>query len=153
MDKTYFDTMKSEIKLFRERMKAEGEKFFLEQSKELFKENPNLVKFAWRQYTPYFNDGDPCVFRAALDYPSILLQGDVVKDEEGNPLPEYDEDAWMDGEIGFDDDDKSEPAQIHQNVVDFLGQFDDEDVENFFGDHCQIVVSREGIEIEEYEHD
>lgn len=153
MDKAYFDTMKSEIKLFRERMKDEGEKFFLEQSKELFKENPNLVKFAWHQYTPYFNDGDPCVFRASLEYPSVLLIGDVVKDEDGNPLPEYDEDLWMDEESYFSKDDKSEPAKICRNVIAFLGQFDDDDVEEFFGDHCQVIVSRDGIEVESYSHD
>jgi len=155
MDKTYFDTMKAEIKLFRERMKEEGEKFFLEQSRELFKENPTLLKFAWHQYTPYFNDGDPCVFRASLAYPNILLstENGVVLDEEGKELPEYDEDVWMDEESYFKDEDNSVPAQTHRNVVAFLEQFDDEDVENFFGDHCQVVVSREGIEVEEYSHD
>lgn len=144
MDKAYFETMKSEIKIFRERMKDEGEKFFLEQSKELFKENPSLVKFGWHQYTPYFNDGDPCVFRAALEFPYILL-------EDG----EYsDEDTWMDEEPWFTQEEKnSEPAKIQKNVIGFLSQFDDDDVEEFFGDHCQVVVSREGIEVEEYSHD
>jgi hypothetical protein len=28
-------------------------------------DNPFVHDFGWRQYTPYFNDGDPCVFNAA----------------------------------------------------------------------------------------
>lgn len=25
-------------------------------------DDPGVARFGWRQYTPYFNDGDPCVF-------------------------------------------------------------------------------------------
>lgn len=28
----------------------------------IFDEFPHVKKIAWKQYTPYFNDGDPCVF-------------------------------------------------------------------------------------------
>lgn len=27
-----------------------------------FEENPKAAAVRWQQYTPYFNDGDPCVF-------------------------------------------------------------------------------------------
>ncbi len=33
--------------------------------------DPNVRGLAWTQYTPYYNDGDPCVFRACE--PSISL--------------------------------------------------------------------------------
>ena len=41
-----------------------------------------------------------------------------------------------------------------KSVSDFLGNFEDDDLETMFGDHIQIMVARDGtIETEEYEHD
>ena len=39
--------------------------------KELFKKHKSLQSFSWNQYTPYFNDGEECVFGAYTDYISI----------------------------------------------------------------------------------
>jgi len=138
MDKTYFDTMKAQMAEFKEKMKADGKKFFLEQSKELFKDNPSLVKFGWVQYTPYFNDGDACTFSAQLDSPRILI--------EGENEDEYEE-TW------YRDSDNSDSANVWRKVIKFLSQFDEDDVELLFGDHCEVVVTRDTVEVEEYEHD
>ncbi len=145
MDKTYFDEMKQKIKDFRVKMEQEGKQFFLESSKILFDENPKLLKFAWHQYTPYFNDGDECVFSAALDYPNILV-------EDGGEG--FDEDSWLDEEPYFTkEEEDTEQAKLHKVVVEFLSKFDDDDVKMLFDDHCQVVVSRDGVEVEEYSHD
>lgn len=144
MDKTHFETMKAKIAEFQKQMEEEGKELFLSMCTEFFAEHPTLLKFGWHQYTPYFNDGDECVFSAALDYPNMLLSG------EG----EYsDEDTWLDEEAWFKSEDKSSESILHGELREFLGQFDDEDVKMFFGDHCQVVVSRDGIEVEEYSHD
>ena len=34
---------------------------------EAFQDAPKVAGFTWVQYTPYFNDGDPCVFRATTE--------------------------------------------------------------------------------------
>ena len=34
-----------------------------EEFKKAFAAHPDLKAIQWRQYTPYFNDGDPCTFR------------------------------------------------------------------------------------------
>lgn len=36
-----------------------------------------IVSFSWSQYTPYFNDGDPCVFRVN-DELSVTLADDIT---------------------------------------------------------------------------
>jgi hypothetical protein len=33
---------------------------FSEGSKPLFDKHPKMKSFSWSQYTPYFNDGEPC---------------------------------------------------------------------------------------------
>lgn len=138
MDKQYFEGMKAQMKEFRQRMKDEGETFFKDLAKELFEKNPELLKFSWYQYTPYFNDGDPCIFSANIDYPNILLSN-------------MDEEIWLDDEPYFDDGTKE--SEILDSVIKFLSQFDDSDFEMLFDDHSRIIVGRDEIVIEEYSHD
>lgn len=135
MDKTYFENAKAQMKEFQEKMKNEGKQFFLNISKELFEQNPTLVKFGWRQYTPYYNDGDECVFSANLGYPRMLLSGQDEKDYDG---------VW------FKSEDTSDEAKVWNNVRTFLSQFDDGDVQSIFGDHVEVVVTKDGVEVEEY---
>ena len=152
MDKTYIDNTKAQqIKELRAKIKGGGKKFFLDSSKELFEKNPTLLKFGWTQYTPYYSsfDGEACAFSAELDFPKILLNGEP---SEENPEI-YDEETWIDNEYYFKKTDKSEEARIYGEVKEFLSHFDDADVENFFGDHCQVIASRDCVEIEEYDHD
>lgn len=140
MDKTYFQNAKAQMKEFQEKMKQEGKDFFLKISKELFEQNPKLIKFGWIQYTPYYNDGDPCEFSAHVDYPKMLIDGE---DES-----EFDEERWCSR-----DEKETEASQICDKVTEFLSQFDDEDMELLFGDHCEVIVTREGVEVESYDHD
>lgn len=137
MDKTYFDEMKAKIAQFKREMKEHGEKFFLEQSKELFAELTNVEGFGWTQYTPYYNDGDTCVFSANFDYPTIKFVGQE----------EIEEDDW------FPNSDMSPEAESSRKIAKFLNQFDYEDVEMMFGDHCKVWVTPSKVEVEEYEHD
>lgn len=140
MDKTYFQNAKAQMKEFQEKMKKDGKEFFLSVSKELFEQNPTLLKFGWIQYTPYYNDGDACVFSAHLEYPKMLLDGE---DES-----EYEEERW------FSKDEKdTKPAMVCDKVIEFLSQFDDNDMELLFGDHCEVIVTKDGIEVESYDHD
>ena len=44
---------------------------FTDLQKEIFTKYPELESFGWSQYTPYFNDGDTCVFSANTNYIKI----------------------------------------------------------------------------------
>lgn len=39
----------------------------------IFNLYPNIKGFKWRQYTPYFNDGDQCLFNAYTDIHDIFI--------------------------------------------------------------------------------
>lgn len=139
MDKTYFEQKKREIAEFRQKMKDEGGEFFKEISADIFTEYPDLISFGWTQYTPYFNDGDPCTFSARTDCPKIHVQGESEEDE--------------DGEDFYSANDQSHRARVWRSVQGLLEQFDNDDMEMLFGDHCQVTVKRDGVEVEKYSHD
>lgn len=103
---------------------------FATASRGLFDANPKLESFSWTQYSPYFNDGDECTFSAHIDYPEV------------NGIEEYGD--------GYDED-------AAEKVKEFLGAFEESVLEEMFGNHKKVTVTRgeDGpvVETEEYDHD
>jgi hypothetical protein len=122
-----FSAFKAQVEDLREQLQKTGEKFLLENFKDTFKKYPQLDRVSWTQYTPYFNDGEECTFSSHHKWAEI----------EGEGL-EY-------GAAEYED--------IKKFINDFLSQFDDELLKSMFGDHAQIVITKEGISVEEYEHE
>ena len=121
-------------------------------------EEMGIKSFGWTQYTPYFNDGDACVFSAHVDYPYI---NDY--DEDGESLSgEEDESAALPGRPDYSlaNTDRAEYdrqyrayREPYEKVANFLRGYEEEDLEFMFGDHCIVTVARDGIHVEEYSHD
>ena len=63
-------------------MKAAGEKAVREAVKEFLAACPEVKRLRWTQYTPYFNDGEECIF----DVHGVYV--DIGKPDEG-------EDGWL----------------------------------------------------------
>lgn len=107
--------------------------YFRDQFKKIFEENPDLNSVSWTQYTPFWQDGDPCEFSSNYRYCSINNDGD-------------------DG-----DDDKNLSSarnkEIRGVIRDFVGSFGHEALLLMFGDHAKVIVSREGLSVEEYDHE
>lgn len=70
----------------RKEAQAFFEKHFKEAVKEFFAQVPEVQAVCWEQYTPYFNDGDPCVF--SLNEIFFVAEG-FDKENLNNPY-EYD---------------------------------------------------------------
>ena len=95
--------------------------------------------FAWSQYTPWWNDGDECLFGANIGDPEIngMEVSETVWDRTlQKPVPT---------------NDPLLPA--HRAVRAFLERFSGSDYEEMFGDHVMVTVTPEGATTEEYEHD
>lgn len=102
---------------------------------EVFEIHPEIERISWCQFTPYFNDGDPCVF----DIHDIhFLTKDDPKDMKDEHLYDWHYDI------------KRFPALKSLNN---LLHSSEEMLLMLFGDHCQITVTRDGIDVEEFEHD
>lgn len=118
-----------------------------------------IVSFEWRQYTPYFNDGDPCVFNASEIWVRTIWDS---KDAEGYTLevfsthPTLGNQRWGNrnyvpsGNEHYDAE-RLELCQALSNAID-SGHFDEVLLEAF-GDHADITVTRDGITVDFYEHD
>lgn len=122
-----FNGFKEQVENLRVQLQETGEKFLIENFKETFEKYPKLERISWSQYTPYFNDGEECTFSSNHDYAEI--EGEGIKD----------------GDETY--------RAIEEDINKFLSQFDDELLKSLFGDHVQIIVTKEGISIEEYDHD
>ena len=75
-----FDELKALKEAYDKKLNEEGENAIKELFKELFEKHPQLESVSWRQYTPYFNDGDPCYFRVGEFEPEF----DGDEDEASN---------------------------------------------------------------------
>ena len=122
-----FSEFKRQVEALRGQLQKTGEQFLIEHFKNIFEKYPQLDRVSWTQYTPYFNDGEECTFSSHHEWAEI----------EGEGL-----------EYG-----KPEYEGIKKEIRTFLSQFDDELLKNLFGDHVQIIVSKEGISVEEYDHE
>jgi hypothetical protein len=126
-------------------------------------DDPNVAVFGWEQYTPYFNDGEPCIFSVGG------LWADPVS---GEPDDEQDDYYGYHQEVDYDDRWGKYPYdyQTHvegpyegpnQETYDRLlalnealqsEQWDDALLRTF-GDHAQVVVTPGKILVQQYEHD
>ena len=76
-------------------MEATAKTAFTDMAKEFFNANPTVLAFGWTQYTPYWNDGDVCTFRAQTDYPRVTMLVDgqaLTYDENSGELVDNDGD-------------------------------------------------------------
>ncbi len=99
---------------------------------EVLNNNPNIIAIGWRQYTPYFNDGDTCEFS--------------VHDVQWCDSEEMLEDSMWEWNYA---NDGPEDLQALADVIN-----GNEDImKEVFGDHVQVTVTREGVEVEGYDHE
>ena len=135
-------------------------------AKLLFETHPRLSQFSWRQYTPYWNDGDACSFSANTEYPRIklvredavqesLFESSAIVDGDAAGYEEDDDDENM--EVWVSKEDRKNPTadqKIYIDVIDFLAQFTEDMYLEIFGDHVTVTISRSGgISVQEYDHE
>lgn len=145
--------VKNRITELRAEALKESKKLFAGYSKQLFDRYPFVTAVGWTQYTPYFNDGDPCTFRSNASYPAFRSIGDVRNEDlyEYDDFPHESSEFWNSkGKYGDKD-----PSYIEaeEEFTRFLSQFDNDIYEQMFGDHVQCTLTAEGVEVEEYDHD
>jgi hypothetical protein len=140
-------------------------------------DDPEIVEFGWTQYTPYFNDGEPCIFganslwvRTTKDAPKKSKDDDDYDEDElehlmveyGHPSLGAIEWEWVNdpvtnkrtrSETKFTGPDREryDRCMLLANAL-CSAKFDDV-LLSLFGDHAEITVNTNGITIDTYEHD
>jgi predicted SnoaL-like aldol condensation-catalyzing enzyme len=159
------EEIKAKAAAYKQAMQESGKEAVKELFSEFFGANPEIQAVRWRQYTPYFNDGEPCEFSIHEMYakPAKAVTagtGTPVDDDGSNggedeDLDDEDEEDgdYKDGFIANYDDNfpkKSKPTfQALERAANEL----EEVLRLVFGDHVQVIATREGFEVEEYEHE
>lgn len=150
-----FDTMNAEMQTLRDTYQKRGQEIFKLAFREFFAANPEVNVIGWRQYTPYFNDGEACVFNCYAEYAFVSN----AKDYENIRYGEYEgdeENIWVDdGDYG-DYNQELIPVHVASNTAalrKLLSKIDDDVFLDMFGDHVQVFATREGFDVQEYEHD
>jgi hypothetical protein len=127
--------------------------------KYIFDKYPTLESFGWTQYTPYFNDGETCVFYTNTSY--ININGECVDEADWSQKTKIiDWGTWnkdtrkYEGRVEEDNHDyDSILTEASNEIVDFLGRFDNDFYLSKFGDHAEITVTKDGVDISDYDHD
>lgn len=124
-------------------------------------ESDGVAWFAWNQFTPYFSDGDPCVFHC-YGLGTVEVDGHEVEDFPGYG-PEDEAvlgkrpSEWINRERVWGD--YTGPNESRYDALsalnDALGGGEFEDVLlSLFGDHAEVrVVKGDAVHVEFYEHD
>ena len=172
--KKQFDEFNDKKKQLVEELRLEFPKIILE----LLEKSDFIETISWKQYTPYFNDGEAPVFSTSHD--SLLVNGyDEYDDEYDRLLPYHakilqtDEDVIISDEFAVKYDETSfigrkkgmyglvpNPNYDKKNgdllfeIKNTLMLIPDEFYLELFGDHTEVKIYKDGrIETSEYEHD
>lgn len=134
----------------------EGKVLFFDAVKNIFKAIPDLTCIKWSQYTPYFMDGDPCVFMVNnpifSNYPivkEVTIYGSIDS-------PNFDDTIYWTYAI-----DHEQEGTIPTTLVPLFSEFSNlitSDVfepvlEDMFGDHVCVICTRTNISSEPYDHE
>lgn len=133
-------------------------------------DDPTIVEFGWRQYTPYFNDGEPCTFSVyglwvrtdadvdVDDWYELELDGThrSLGDEPHRKVPADGVGAangWKWEKGPYEGPDKARYDRCHALDGAIQGGAFEHVLLDAFGDHARITVRRDGIQVEFYDHD
>lgn len=154
-----FDLLLQEQADLTKRFQEKAQELFKETTKEFFEKNPGVTAVVWTQYTPYFKDGDTCVFGVnepyftnAKDLDNITRWGEYEGEEDN----EWSESAW-----GFEYQRKKTGSVFEgidkQSIDKFSNLIQSSEMQDvmkaMFGDHVRVTATREGFDVDDYDHD
>lgn len=130
----------------------DSRKVLAEEFKTFFDKYPEINAIRWNQYTPHFNDGDVCEFaRHEFDVRVTPKKTSAeVGDEELIAGLETDEDDFY---AGYEIDGATALGKALSELEDTLDSGCEDVFKSAFGDGYQIIATRKGFKVEDYEHD
>lgn len=126
---------------------------------------PTIVEFGWRQYTPYFNDGDPCEFGVDGLWVKTTAEAELEEAGEADFGP-WDLDVDYHPSLGklkwnsetYKYEEYEGPDVDRYNRIQALaraiqsGAYENALLEAF-GDHAEVTIRKSDIQVEFYSHE
>ena len=160
-----FDTLIEKQRELQKEFQTTAQALFKETTKEFFDLVPQVKSINWRQYTPYFNDGDTCEFSVNDPYFSNA-EGEDLEDitnwgeYDGEKDDIWSEETWallhytgseaLRAKLGLTPEQQSAIA----NFSKLIQSSEMEPVMRaMFDDHSRVVATRDGFSVEGHDHD
>jgi len=111
-----------------------------------FEDYPEFI-ISWTQYTPYFNDGDPCTF--SVNSPELFLNEGDFHYSDGYKSWNYYKGDFLENhpDLGI------KVWDAWCSLADFLTDIPDEIYEEIFNNHVRVIASKDGLQVEGYDHE
>lgn len=113
---------------------------------EFYDKHPNAYAIVWKQYTPGFNDGEPCEF--SKTDPELYFTEEEYEDDEGH-------DSYNIRYIREKPQDYPENAlatmEDFVKIAKAINKIDDTVLETAFGNGVKVIFFEDRFEIEEYD--
>ena len=139
---TALEGIRKNYEEYKQKFIIEAKEKLSESFKEVFEKYPEIESIKWQQYTPYFNDGDECIFRVCDT--TVTVAGKEIEGYISKWAMEYDKELedflYLNSVLTL----------INKTVA--SGSFEDV-LKEMFGEHSEITVTKEGIQVEEYDHE
>ena len=137
------------LKSFEEKQEAfrnEAKGIFKEYCKEFLQENPEIKTVVFAAYTPYFNDGEECVFsvHGCIFTNASKSEADIYEIYQEDVPAEYE--TWY-GDCGSSKKSYSEFSNMVESSI------MNDVIRSMFGDHVLVAIDAEGFEVVDYEHE
>lgn len=112
---------------------------------------PGVYAARWEQFTPFFNDGEPCEF-SVNEIAVRLTPLDDEEDERGDYEDGFIETYFM-GRSDFEELSDEHFEALKKAVSNWDKLNADEVARRNFGEHAQVTATLEGFSVDFYEHD
>lgn len=140
-----YDALRLQVEETRAQVKAKARDAIASLFKAFFAQYPTVTAIGWTQYTPYFNDGEPCEF-SKHEF-GVSTRSDVDWENAG----QYDDND----EPYIRDEYELQSEEEHlKRALRRLERASEEDLfEAAFGDHVRVVATPAGFHVFEHSHD
>jgi hypothetical protein len=139
--------LKNQMAELQKQISTFGKEALAEKFKDFFEKHPQVEAVEWTQYTPYFNDGDVCEFRRN-EFGYVLTPGTKYTDWD-NKLQVFEKgDEPIEGYYVR----KGALGVVIENLETSLEGIDDI-FEATFGDGVKVAATKDGFDVESYDHD
>jgi hypothetical protein len=125
----------SDIRKQKRELEEQMKQAFLDAVQAFFTKYPDTY-LVWAQYTPYFNDGDPCYFR--VHTPELHFEG---SDED-----------WGYGDSCESSRLDKEGQEMVEEIIEFIEEESDL-MERLYGTDSLVKLNKQGAEVSNYEDD
>ena len=133
--------LSDEMNKIKKEIRKNGRSLITEAFKDFFDSYHEVAQVKWYQYTPSFNDGDPCTFRVN-DFNFITVE-DLDSED-------YDSSTYLHESSEISD--KVMSKAINKDLQKIYKLLDANDMlELMLGDNLEVTVSRQGIDTEDYD--